>query len=52
MTNFRLHDEQMINGLRKIAWASIFHFTFETAVYIYRYMYTYIDIYILIYIDI
>ncbi len=25
MTNFRLHNEQMVNGLRKIAWASVFH---------------------------
>jgi hypothetical protein len=25
MTNFRLHNEQPVNGLGKIAWASIFH---------------------------
>jgi hypothetical protein len=24
-TNFRLYDEQAVNGLRKIAWASVFH---------------------------
>ncbi len=24
-TNFRFHDEQMVNGLSKIAWASVFH---------------------------
>jgi hypothetical protein len=23
-TNFRLHNEQLVNGLRKIAWASVF----------------------------
>jgi hypothetical protein len=23
-TNFRLHNEQSVNGLRKIAWASVF----------------------------
>jgi hypothetical protein len=37
-----LHDEQMVNRLVKIAWASVFHFLFETAAYtyilIYRYM--------------
>jgi hypothetical protein len=25
-TNFRLHNEQTVNGLRKIAWASVFFF--------------------------
>jgi hypothetical protein len=29
-TNFRLHDEQSENGLRKIAWASVFCFVSET----------------------
>jgi hypothetical protein len=29
MTNFPLHDEQTINGFRKIAWASAFCFLFE-----------------------
>jgi hypothetical protein len=29
-----LHDEQMVNGLRKIASASVLHFPFETAAYI------------------
>ncbi len=28
-----MHDEQMVNGLRKIAWAS--GFLFETAPYVY-----------------
>ncbi len=41
MTNFRLHDEQRVNGLRKITWASIFRFPFEKAAYaIYIYIYT------------
>jgi hypothetical protein len=31
MTHFCLHDEQTVNGLRKITWASNFHFLFETA---------------------
>jgi hypothetical protein len=26
-TNFRLHDDQMVNRLRKIAWVSIFPFS-------------------------
>jgi hypothetical protein len=34
MANFRLHEEQSVNGLRKIAWASVFRFSFETAAYI------------------
>jgi hypothetical protein len=47
MTNFRLHDEEMVNGPRKIAWAP-----FETALYIYEYVYivpfsVYINMYIL-----
>jgi hypothetical protein len=33
-TNFRLHDEQTVNGLRKTAWASVF--LLELAVYLYR----------------
>jgi hypothetical protein len=36
MTNFRWHDE-----LRKIAWASVFRFPFETAAYMYVCMYVY-----------
>ncbi len=28
MTSFRLHDEQTVNGLRKIAWASVFRLIF------------------------
>jgi hypothetical protein len=32
--NFRLHDEQMVNGLRKIAWTSVFRFPFETTAFI------------------
>ncbi len=27
-TNFHLHNEQMVNGVRKIAWASFFHLIF------------------------
>ncbi len=27
-TDFRFHDEQTVNGIRKIAWASVFHFIF------------------------
>ncbi len=34
MTSFRFHDEQTINGLRKIAWTFIFRFLFEKAAYI------------------
>jgi hypothetical protein len=37
-TNFRLHNKQMVNRLRKIAWASVLHFPFETAAYIYIYI--------------
>jgi hypothetical protein len=33
MTNFRFHDEQTVNGLRKIVWASVFCFPFEMAAY-------------------
>jgi hypothetical protein len=32
--NFRLHDEQTVNGLRRIAWASVFRFSFETTAFI------------------
>jgi hypothetical protein len=28
---FRFHDEQTVNGLRKIAWASVFRFPSEAA---------------------
>jgi hypothetical protein len=41
MTNFRLHDEQTVNGLRKIAWASVF---------LLKRQHIYIDVYIEIYI--
>jgi hypothetical protein len=50
-----LHEEQTVNGLRKMAWASVFCFLFETAdidIYRdinYRYRYRYIFIYIYIY---
>jgi hypothetical protein len=27
-TNFHLHNEQMVNGVRKIAWAFLFPFDF------------------------
>jgi hypothetical protein len=42
-----MHDEQMVNGLRKIAWPSVACFWFEMAAYIYsykyiQYIYTYI----------
>jgi hypothetical protein len=37
MTNFRLHDEQMVNGLRKIVCASIFCLKWQ-------HIYIYIDI--------
>jgi hypothetical protein len=30
-----LHDEQTVNELMKIAWASVFRFPFDTAVYTY-----------------
>jgi hypothetical protein len=33
LTNFRLHNEQTVNGLRKIASTSVFHFPFETPAY-------------------
>jgi hypothetical protein len=29
MTNFRFHDEQTVNGLMKIAWASIFQLKWQ-----------------------
>jgi hypothetical protein len=32
-----LHDEQTVNGIRKIAWASVLH-------YKYIYLYLYIDV--------
>ncbi len=48
MTNFGLHDEQTLNRFRKITWASICHYLFETAAYIY----IHIDIDIQIYIEI
>jgi hypothetical protein len=37
-TNFRLHDEKMVNKLRKIAWASIFliFHSKQQLIYIYR----------------
>jgi hypothetical protein len=28
MTNFRVHDEQTVHGLRKITWASVFLFPY------------------------
>ncbi len=31
MTNFCLHDEQTVNGLRKITWASVLHFPFDVS---------------------
>ncbi len=54
MTNFRLHDEQTVNGLRKIAYTySTYIFTYsssvfrvyvcyESAAYIYIYMYIFV----------
>ncbi len=43
MTNFFLLDEQTVNGLRKIFWASLFCFLFEMATYTYiTVIYTYI----------
>jgi hypothetical protein len=57
MKHFCLHDEQTVNGLRKITWASIFHFLFETAAYTFSsvfridtYTYTYICCHVHIYI--
>jgi hypothetical protein len=41
MTNFCLHDGQTVNRLRKITWASIFRFLFETVAYKYNYKYKY-----------
>jgi hypothetical protein len=38
MTNFCLHDEQTVKGLRKIAWSSVFRFPFETAAYWFIYI--------------
>jgi hypothetical protein len=35
-----LHDEQMVNRLGKIAWASVFHFKRQ---HIYRYRYSDMD---------
>jgi hypothetical protein len=49
MSNFHLHDEQTVNILRKITWASVFRFLFETTAYIFIYMYIY-DLYIYVYI--
>ncbi len=63
MTNFCLHDEQTVNELRKIAWASVFGFSFERQ-YVYGmcvgvwggvcvcvciYIHIYVHIYIYIY---
>ncbi len=53
MTNFRLHDEQTVNGLRKIAWGSFS--LWNGSIYIYKYCrYIYINVYValLIYIHI
>ncbi len=42
LTNFHLHDEQTVNGLRKIAWASVFHFCLKRQdIYMYVYLCTY-----------
>jgi hypothetical protein len=49
MTTFRLHDEQTVNGSRKIACAFVFHFIYIyifTHIYIYIYIYFYIYIYL------
>ncbi len=53
MTILRLHDEQTVNGLRKITWASVFCLPFEMAtylqvqiLYIYIYIYAAVSIYI------
>jgi hypothetical protein len=44
MTNFRLHDEQRVNGLRKIAQASVFRLKWQLIfVYIYVCIYLYIE---------
>jgi hypothetical protein len=40
-----VNDEQMVNRLRKIVWASFSRCLSETAVYIYRYSYIHIHIY-------
>ncbi len=45
-TNFRLHDEQTINGIKKITWASVFPLNGSIYIYIYIDIYIYIPIYI------
>ncbi len=50
-TNFRLHDEQTVNGLRKIAWGFVFRLKpQEIFVYIHTYIYIYMHICIYIYV--
>jgi hypothetical protein len=51
-TNLHLHDEQMVNGLGKITWASVFCFQFEAEadIYIYIYIYIYVCMYVCTYI--
>jgi hypothetical protein len=47
-TNFRLYNEQIENGLRKIAWPSVFCFLFETGAQINIYVNAGVSIYIYI----
>jgi hypothetical protein len=60
-TNFHLQDEQTVDGLRKILWASVFHFSFETwclqkttclllheGTHMFHHSHIYIDIYVCI----
>ncbi len=52
-TNFRLYDEQKVNGLKKNAWASIFYMKWQyiyicvcVCVCVYMYMFVYAYLYI------
>jgi hypothetical protein len=42
MTNFHMHDEQMVKGLRKISRASVFHLKWQ---HIFIYIYIHISIF-------
>jgi hypothetical protein len=48
--NFGVHDEQTVNGLRKIVWASIFCLIFFCKKATYIYIYIYLNMFIHIYI--
>ncbi len=57
--NFRLHYQQTVNGLGKIAWASVFRFLFNVYIFyisihicicISLYIYAFVSIYICMYI--